>query len=67
MALKPFHIVLILSAIALGIGVGMWGMDQYSHFHRVMDFGTGAGGFMGSVLLSSYLIWFLRKAREKGW
>lgn len=67
MSLKPFHIVLISSAMALGIGLGFWAIERFTVSHKVADLLLAAGSFVTGLALAAYLGWFLRKMKEKGW
>ena len=67
MYLKPFHIVLISCAAAFNVLLGFWGLNRYSVTQKAVDLWTGAGGFSLAVVLAVYLIWFLRKMKQKGW
>jgi hypothetical protein len=67
MYLKSFHIFLISCAIAFNAGLGFWGIQRHAATQKAVDLWTAAGGFMLALFLAAYLIWFLRKIKQKGW
>ncbi len=67
MALKHFHIVLIACAILLGAGYGFWSLDHYRASGLSSDLWAAVIAYFLAAALAGYLVWFLNKARRKGW
>jgi hypothetical protein len=61
MSLRAFHFVFMLSAIALSLLVGVWGVRSFQQAHDQSHLALGVGSFVSAVLLVGYLLWFRRK------
>lgn len=64
MSLTAFHVFFIAACLALGLGVGVWGVRDYSSTGERTSLYLAAGSFCGAVLLAVYGSWFLRKIRR---
>jgi len=65
MSLIHFHIVLILSAILLAGGTGLWGLERFVNTQAAVELMTCVLSFGIGLLLSAYLIWFTRRVKTK--
>ena len=71
MPLRQFHIVFICSALSVCLFLGWFAASQYfhsaahaamGHAHETVAYGPlFAVAVAGSVVIGSYLVWFLRK------
>jgi hypothetical protein len=65
MSLKAFHLVFIVAAILLAVGVGVWGLLNYfSPQGGKLDLAAGAGSLLVAVGLVGYEIYFLKKLKN---
>ncbi len=67
MALKPFHIVLICSAILLGLGFALHSFHEYEATQAVLQLWTAVASAAAAVVLTVYLFYFLKKMKKKDW
>ena len=67
MSLKPFHIVLISTAIALGIALGAWGFYHRGAEGASLALHVAWGSIAVALAFSLYLLWFLHRMKQKGW
>lgn len=66
MSLKAFHIFFIVLAVALAVGFGVWGIQDYATSQSRVNLGLAASSFLGAGALTAYLLWFLRKIKKSG-
>lgn len=64
MSLTAFHVFFITACLVLGLGVGVWGVRDYSSTGEHGSLYLAVGSFCGAVLLAVYGSWFLRKIRR---
>jgi len=65
MSLKAFHLVFIVAAILLAVGVGVWSlMDYYSGSGRTLDLAEGIGSLIAALGLVAYERYFLKKTKN---
>ncbi len=64
MSLTAFHVFFITVCLALGLGVGAWGVRDFSATGERASLYLAVGSFCGAVLLAIYGSWFLRKIRR---
>ena len=57
MSLKVFHIVFIVSADLLAVGLAVWAVIHQKPLLWVVT------SILGSLTLNVYLVWFLRKSK----
>jgi hypothetical protein len=62
-SLKAFHIFFIVVSTALCVGFGVWATQDYDRSGNSVHLALGVGSFVGSILLTSYGVWFLRKLK----
>lgn len=67
MSLKAFHIVFIVLSTALALGFGVWATRDFSQSGNWVNLALGLGSFAGSVVLTGYGVWFLRKLKGVGY
>lgn len=67
MALKPFHILLIGTAAVFGIALSFWALRSHSISRDNPSLVLALASFAGALILGGYLLWFLKKMRQKGW
>ncbi len=60
MHLKPFHVVLISSAILLGIVLSFWAWKS-----KALELCVASAA--ASAILSAYLAIFIQNMKRKGW
>ena len=63
MSLKAFHIFFIVVLVALCVGLGVWGIQDFARSENWVHLALGVGSFIGSILLACYGVWFLRKLK----
>ena len=63
MSLKAFHIFFIVVSTALCVGLGVWAVEDFGRSGNWVHLALGVGSFIGSILLSCYGVWFLRKLK----
>ncbi len=63
MSLKAFHIIFIMVSTALCVFVGVWAIRDFGQSGSWVQLAFGVGSFIGSILLASYGVWFLRKLK----
>ncbi len=63
MSLKAFHIFFIVVSVALCVGLGVWGTQDFARSGNGVHLALGVGAFIGSILLACYGVWFLRKLK----
>lgn len=65
MSLKAFHLVFIVSAMALAFGCAIWGLkDYFSAEGKTSDLLFGLGSFAAGVALIFYERYFLKKSKD---
>ena len=65
MSLKAFHLIFIVAAIALAVGVGVWSLLNYFSPHgRALDLAAGVGSLLVAAGLVGYEIYFLKKLKN---
>jgi hypothetical protein len=64
MSLKAFHIAFIVASTALAVGLGVWATRDYAQSGNLAHLWLGVGSFVGSIGLSCYGVWFLRKLKH---
>ena len=64
MSLKAVHICFIFLSIVLALGLGVWGVGDYSTTGNLIPLSLGIGSFVGGVLLAGYLVWFIYKMKR---
>jgi hypothetical protein len=64
-SLKAFHIVFVIVAMVLCLGVGAWYLAGFGRTGDGESLALGAAGISGGVVLGAYGVWFLKKL--KGW
>ncbi len=67
MSLKAFHIVFIVLSTMLAVGLGVWATRDYAQSGNLVHLSLGVGSFVGSIGLSFYGVWFLRKLKHLGY
>ncbi len=67
MSLKAFHIFFIVVSMALCVGLGIWGTQDFARSGNWVNLGLGVASFIGSILLACYGVWFLRKLKGVGY
>ncbi len=63
MSLKAFHIFFIVVSTALCLGFGVWATQDFARSGDWVQLALGVGSFIGSGVLVSYGVWFLRKLK----
>ncbi len=63
MSLKTFHIFFIVVSVALCVGLGVWGIQDFGRSGNGVHLALGVGSFIGSIVLACYGVWFLRKLK----
>ncbi len=64
MSLKAFHLVFILISILFSLVFGVWGVMSYFNSERVAELVLGIVSLLGSVGMSFYLYFFLKKFKH---
>ncbi len=64
MSLKAFHIVFIVLSTALAVGLGVWATRDFAQSGSWAHLSLGVASFIGSIVLASYGVWFLRKLKH---
>lgn len=64
MSLKMVHVLFILSATALALGFGFWGVRGGSFSADPVRFWLGAASFLLAAGLAVYLFWFLAEMKK---
>ncbi len=67
MSLKAFHIFFIVVSMALCIGLGVWGAQDFARSGNGVHLALGLGSLIGTILLAWYGVWFLRKLKGVGY
>jgi hypothetical protein len=67
MSLKAFHIFFIVTSILLSVALGVWGVDDFRRSRSLVHLALGVASFIGSGVLASYGVWFLRKLKNVGY
>ncbi len=67
MSLKAFHIFFIVLSTVLAVGFGAWATRDFAQSGSWIHLALGVGSFLGSVVLVSYGVWFLRKLKHVGY
>ena len=65
MSLRAFHIFFIVCAIGLAFGFGVWQYQEYQLSPSGTALLFAAGSFLSGLALMVYLVWFIRKIKEK--
>ena len=63
MSLKAFHIVFVLTSVAMSALVGVWGVRDYLLTSNTTNLAVGITTLVLGVLLVWYSTWFVRKIR----
>lgn len=63
MSLKAFHIFFVFICTLLAVGVGFWGIRDYTIAGHVDTLIAGIGSLLGAVGFVVYGVWFLKKLR----
>lgn len=63
MSLKAFHIIFIIMSTVLCVGFGVWATRDFAQSGSWVNLALGSGSFLGSVVLVTYGVWFLRKLK----
>lgn len=66
MSLKVFHIVYIIAATTLLLGVGVWAGMDFAESGNKVHLALGAGSLAGSIGLVRYGTRFLREMKDFG-
>ena len=64
MSLKAFHLVFIVISILFSLVFGIWGVMSYFSSERVAELVLGIISLLGSVGMSFYLYYFLKKFKH---
>ncbi|MBK9137180.1 MAG: hypothetical protein IPM17_00165 [Verrucomicrobia bacterium] len=64
MSLKAFHVVFLISAIALCLGFGAWQVRVFLEDRGWLDLVLAAASLLGGVALIVYFRAMLRKLRD---
>ena len=63
MSLKAFHIFFITASVVLTLFFGLRQTQNASETRAMLDWAMGILSFAGSLALTVYLFWFVRKMR----
>lgn len=66
MSLKALHICFIVLSILLALGFGIWAVRNFESSRNLVTLVLGAGSFVGSLVLTGYLFWFVSKMKKVG-
>ncbi len=64
MSLKAVHIFFISLASLLTLGFGYWAIRDYFSSKNFLHLLLGIGSFIGTGILTTYLVWFIAKMRK---
>ena len=64
MSLKVFHVVFIAVCLSFWAGFGVWAIRHARSSHDRADLFLGLGAFAIGIVLTAYLLWFLRKINK---
>jgi len=64
MSLKAFHLVFIILSILFSLVFGIWALVNYGTSGRTAELVLGIVSLAGTVGMSIYLIFFLRKFKH---
>lgn len=66
MSLKALHVCFIVLASLLTLGFGYWAVRDYFSSGNFTNLLLGVGSFLGTGVLTTYLVWFLAKMKKVG-
>ena len=64
MSLKAFHLVFIILSILFTLMFGVWGVVNHGSSGKTAELGLGILSLVGTVGLSVYLRYFLKKLKH---
>ncbi len=64
MSLKAFHLVFIVISILFSLVFGIWAVINYGSSEKVAELVLGIISLLGSVGMSVYLYFFLKKFKH---
>ena len=67
MSLKAFHLVFILLSILFSLVFGIWAIVNYGSSEKIAELIIGIISLLGTVGMSVYLYFFLKKFKHVGY
>ena len=67
MSLKAFHLVFIILSILFSMVFGIWAIVNYGSSEKIAELILGVVSLSGSVGMSFYLYYFLKKFKHVGY
>ena len=65
MSLKAFHLLFVIVSILFTLLFGVWAVINYSSSEKLDELILGIVSLVGTVIMSIYLFYFLKKLRMK--
>ena len=67
MSLKAFHLVFIVLSILFSLVFGIWAIVHYGSSEKITELILGIISLLGTVGMSVYLYFFLKKFKHVGY